>query len=120
MAEGGSGGGREVVPGGGRESARVGNFADPGQSLPALRAGSLGEGMAEEAGTRRDDHRAICRRRRAGVRETRRRRTVSEAVAGTAAEIRAETTRGEDAPDRVRALCHGTTGEAGRREAGNL
>jgi RNA-directed DNA polymerase len=61
MAEGGSSGRRTVVPDGGRESARLGDFAAACQSLPALRLGCLGGGMAEEAGARRCHHRALCR-----------------------------------------------------------
>src|SRR4051794_10650924 len=99
MAEGGSGGRRTVVPAGGRESARVGDFADASQSLPASCAGSVGESMAEEASARGDDHRALRGRRRAGVRATRRRRAVPGAVAGTTAGVRAGTTPGEDAAD---------------------
>ena len=38
----------------GRESARIGDFADSRESLPALCPGSLGKGMAEEASARRD------------------------------------------------------------------
>src|SRR5438034_3955459 len=43
MAEGGRGGRRTVVPDRGRESARVGDIADFSQSLPASRAGSVGQ-----------------------------------------------------------------------------
>ena len=48
------------------------------------------------------------------------RRTVPGAVAGTAAEVRAGAAPGEDPPDRIRAVCRRTAGEAWRREARNL
>ena len=43
-----------------------------------------------------------------------------EQLAGTAAEIRIGITPGEDAPDRIRAICRRAPEEAWRREAGDL
>jgi hypothetical protein len=76
--------------------------------------------MAEEAGARRSHRGALCGRRGAGVRASRRRGTLPGADAGAIAEIRAGATRGEDTPDGIRALRRCTTGEARRRAAGDL
>src|SRR5258708_37586791 len=74
------------------------HFADPCQSLPALRARSLGEPVAEE-GDGRCDCRPVRRRRSAGVSAPGRGRAISEAITGTVGEVRVDATSGEDAPD---------------------
>src|ERR1700737_3506972 len=104
MAEGGSDGARPVERDEGRESARGGDFARACEPLPALRLGSVGGGVAEEAGARGCYCCALCGRCRAGIRAPRRSGALPGAVAGTAAEIRAGTTPGENAPDRIRAI----------------
>jgi site-specific DNA recombinase len=91
-----------------------------GQSLPAPCARSVGGGMAEEGGARRDDRGAVRGRRSAGIPVPGRCREVPEGVAGAGAEVRAGVASREDASDRVRALCRGTAGEAWGRETGNL
>jgi RNA-directed DNA polymerase len=59
MVAGGRDGGRTVVRDEGRNAARGGDIAVAGQSLPALRARSVGAGMAEEGGARRRDRGAV-------------------------------------------------------------
>src|SRR3981189_3555965 len=87
MAEGGRDGRRPVERDEGRESAGVGDLADSCQSLPALRLGSVGGTVAEEAGARRGHDRALCGRRRTGFRVPGRSGAFPGAVAGTAAEV---------------------------------
>src|ERR1019366_2280418 len=120
MAEGGCDGARAVDRDEGRESAGGGNLAHPREPLPALRLGSLGGAQAENANARRCHHRALCRRRRAGVRATDRSPALPGRTPGTAGEVRAGTASGEDAPDLVWALRRRAPETARRREAGNL
>src|SRR5271157_4144773 len=120
MAEGGGDGARAVDRDEGRESAGGGDFAHPGEPLPALRLGSLGGAVAEEASARGCHYRALCRRRRAGVRAPDRSGALPGRTSGTPGKVRAGTAPGEDAPDRVWALRRGAPETARRREAGNL
>ena len=75
------------------------HFAVACQSLPALCARSMGEGMAEEGGARRDDRGAVRGRRGAGVSVPGGCREVPGAIAGARAEFRAGAASREDAPD---------------------
>src|ERR1700722_11187694 len=76
-----------------------GDLAHSREPLPALRLGSLGGAVAEEASARRCHHRALCRRRRAGVRASSRSRAFPGRTPGTSGGVRAGTASGEDAPD---------------------
>jgi hypothetical protein len=76
--------------------------------------------MAEEAGARRSHRGAPMRTTVCWVRTTRRRGTLPGADAGAMAEMRAGAAPGADPPDGIRALRRRTTGEARRREAGDL
>jgi hypothetical protein len=113
MAEGGRDGGRTVVRDEGRESARGGDLAAPGQSLPALRARI--SGWRHGGRSRRAAMSSSCAMPttpcwgssigRGGATPGR--------TAGTPAEVRAGTAPGEDAPDRIRALCRWNGGQRG-------
>src|SRR5262249_35169139 len=120
MVKGGGDGRREVVRDQGRDSARGGGFARAGKSLPALCARSMGAGMAAEGSARGGHYRALRGRRGAGVSIPGRGYEVPGGIAGASAEVRAGTASGEDASDRIRALCRGTAVQARGREAGNL
>src|SRR4051794_22845826 len=100
MDEGGRYRAGTVVRDKGRDSARGGDFTVACQSLPALCARSMGAGMAEKGGARRDDRGAVRGRRGARVSEPGRGREVPGAVAGACAEVRAGATPREDASDR--------------------
>src|SRR5664280_1149258 len=104
MVEGGRSRRWAVVRDKGRDSTRGGGFAVAGQSLPALCARSVGDGMAEEGGARRCDRGAVRGRRGARVSVPGRSREVPGGVAGARAEVRIGATSREDAYDRIRAL----------------
>src|SRR6185369_1137813 len=97
MAEGGSVGRRRVDGDEGGNTARSSDIAAVGEYLPALRLRSLGEKVAGEVGAWGYGGCPLCRRCRTGVRAQERRGSVSGAVAGADAEIRAGTTCREDA-----------------------
>src|SRR6516165_10247435 len=99
MAHGGRHGTGSVAQDGGRQPARGGDITNPCQPLPTLRLGSVGGSMAEAAGARGCDHRAIRGRCRVGIRAPGGRGAVPGAVAGKAGKFRAGTTPGENAPD---------------------
>src|SRR6516164_8294704 len=120
MVEGGRHGARTVVRGRGRDPARVGDIADPSQSLPALRTRPLGGSVAAEESDGRCNHCPLRGRRRAGVPAPARSRAVPGAVAGAAGEVRAGIKLGEDAPDRIRALRRRAPEEAWSRQTGDL
>src|SRR6516225_8185764 len=61
MAKSGREGARTVVRDRGGDAARLGDFADACQSLPASRTRPLGEPVAAEEGSRRCDPRPQCR-----------------------------------------------------------
>src|ERR1700690_922533 len=105
MVEGGRDGGRTVVRDEGRDSARGGGFTAACQSLPALCARSEGAGMAAEGGARRTNMPAVRRRRGAWISVPGRSRKIPGGFAGAGAEVRAGVASGEDASDRIRAVC---------------
>src|SRR5712664_315518 len=112
MVESGRDRGRTVVRDEGRDSARGGDIAAAGQSLPALCARSVGDSMAEEGGAWRDDRGAVRRRRGARLPVPGRSREIPGGFAGAGAEVRTGVASTEDASDRIRTLCRGTAGQA--------
>src|SRR5215472_9230245 len=120
MAKSGRDGARTVVRGRGRDSARGGDIADPSQSLPALCTRPLGGSVAAEASDGRCNYRPLRGRRRTGVSAPARSRAVPGAVAGAAGEVRAGTSLGEDAPDRIWALRRRAPEKAWSRQTGDL
>src|ERR1035441_2561960 len=99
MVEGGRDGARSVGRDKGGDSARCGDFAASGQSLPALCTRPLGRPVAAEGSDGRCDYRPLRGRRCTGVPAPKRSRAVPGAVAGTAGEIRTGATSRENAPD---------------------
>ena len=105
MAEGRGGGRRAGDTGNGRNTARRGDLATPGQHPSALRLRSVGEPMAATPRPGRRHRGAIRRRHRRRFRAPGRRRAVPDGYAGASGGVRPDATPGEDAADRVRTPC---------------
>ena len=99
MVEGGSYGGRRMEGHGGGDSAGFGGFAAAGEHLSALRVRPVGGSLAQEVCARRGHCRPLRGRQCTGVPASGRCRSFSGGFPGTAAEVRAGTAPGQDAPD---------------------
>jgi len=87
---------------------------------PSLRLRSMGSALAATSGDRRDNRRPIRRRCCVGISAPRRRRAVPPRLEGTARPVRTKAAPGQDATDRVRALCSRQPKRAWSREAGDV
>src|SRR5271157_1250366 len=105
MAGGRSLGGRNVVGDEGGDTARGSDLALVGEYLPALRPRPVGAPMAREAGVRGRDPDTLCRRFRHGVSAPGGSGAIPGSTGEALAKVRAGIAPGEDAPDRVWALC---------------
>ena len=94
-------------------SARVGDFADACQYLPALRIRSLGGCLAQEVCARRRDRRAICRRHRFRFPAPSRSRPFSGSSPGTVRKFGLELH-----PDKTRRIEFGRCAEQNRKRKG--
>src|SRR5436309_12181045 len=120
MVESGSKRGRRVDGDDDRDTPRGSSFTTARQRVPTSRFRSMDRSMAGKGGEGQSDGHSLRGRSGTGVRAPRRGRAVPEGVWGTAGEVRAGTTSGEDAADRVRTKRRTGARGARRREAREL
>jgi len=96
------------------------HFAPAGEYLSARRLRPLGAGVAHPTRTGGSDCRALRRRHGPGIPSPSGSRPFSGGPPGTAGEVWVGTASGQDAPDRVRAVCRTRPEAQGGREAGNV
>ena len=97
-----------------------GDLTAPREHLLALRFRPMGERVAQEVRTRRHDRRPIRRRPCFRLSAPYGSRPFSERFPGTAEEVWTGAQPGQNAPDRVRAVCRTTPGKERGRKAGTV